>query len=237
MLYLHENLKRFRTEKGLTQEEVAGVLGVSAQAVSRWETGSACPDVELLPSLANFYSVTLDALVGMDRLREEDGLRNVFCETHELVQAGETEKAVETLRRGLRIWPGNAGLLSELSLALTRLGDRVSLTEAAEISERVLETCDNEAIRSTARANLCRIFLGLGETEKARRLARTLPHVWECREVILPEAAPESDGKCMNILFSVLQDRLNGKTPDLMLGHSGKENVSVLAELLEGYHG
>ncbi|MBR4960922.1 MAG: helix-turn-helix transcriptional regulator [Clostridia bacterium] len=40
MLYLHENLRRFRSEKSLTQEEVAGVLGVSAQAVSRWETGA-----------------------------------------------------------------------------------------------------------------------------------------------------------------------------------------------------
>lgn len=237
MLYLHENLRKFRGEKGLTQEEVAAVLGVSPQAVSRWETGSACPDAEFLPSLANFYGVTLDELVGMDRLRDEDSLRNVFCETHDLVQAGEAEKAVETLRRGLRNWPGNAGLLSELALALTGLGDRDSLTEAAGISEKLLLTCENEAIRSTVRANLCRVWLGLGKAEKARCLARTLPHVWECREVLLPEAAPEFSEKCMNILLAVLRDKLGGKTPDLMLGHSGREDVQAIAALLEGYHG
>ena len=65
MLYLHENLRRYRTERGLTQEETAQVFGVSAQAVSRWETGNSCPDVELLPAIANYYGVTLDALVGI----------------------------------------------------------------------------------------------------------------------------------------------------------------------------
>lgn len=237
MLYLHENLRKYRTEKGLTQEEVAGALGVSAQAVSRWETGSACPDVELLPALANYYGITLDALVGMDRLRNEDSLRHVFCETHDLAEAGEVEKAVETLRRGLHLWPGNHGLLSELALALTRLGDRTSLTEAAEISEKLLDVCENEAIRSTVRANLCRVFMGLEENEKAKALARCLPHIWESREVILPETAPEVTEKCRNILLSVLRDRLTEKRPDLMLGHSGKENVSALMTLLEGYRG
>lgn len=237
MLYLHENLRRFRNDRNLTQEEVAGALGVSPQAVSRWETGAACPDVELLPALANFYGVTLDALVGMDRLRDEDSLRQVFCDAHSLVNAGRTEEAAETLRRGLRIWPGNGGLLSELALTLTRLGDRASLTEAADISEKLLEVCENEAIRATVRANLCRIRLGLGEREKAYRLARSLPHIWESREVLLPETAPELAGKCMNILLAVLQDKRNGVTPDLMLGHSGTEDVHAIEILLEGYHG
>ena len=232
MLYLHENLRRYRMERGLTQEETAQVFGVSAQAVSRWETGNSCPDVELLPAIANYYGVTLDALVGMDRLREEDGLRNVFCETHDLVRDGRDAEAVETLRRGLRIWPGNPGLLSELSLALTRVGDPDFLREAAQVSEKLLENCTNEAIRATARANLLRVYTGLGEDEKARSLGRSLPHVWESREVLFPEAAEELTEKCRNILLAVLQDLTLGKTPDLMLGYSGKEDVQGMKALL-----
>lgn len=232
MLYLHENLRRYRTERGLTQEETAQVFGVSAQAVSRWETGNSCPDVELLPAIANYYGVTLDALVGMDRLREEDGLRNVFCETHELVRDGKNAEAVETLRRGLRIWPGNPGLLSELALALTRVGDGESLREAAQLSEKLLECCTNEAIRSTTRANLLRVYVGLGEEEKARGLGSSLPHVWESREVLYPETAEELTEKCRNILLAVLQDLALGKTPDLMLGYNGKEDVQEMKTLL-----
>ena len=55
--------------------------------------------------------------------------------------------------------------------------------------------------------------------------------------MLLPEAAPEFSEKCMNILLAVLRDKLGGKTPDLMLGHSGREDVQAIAALLEGYHG
>ena len=139
---------------------------------------------------------------------------------------------METLRRGLRIWPGNPGLLSELALALTRVGDDDSLREAAQVSEKLLENCTNEAIRSTVRANLLRVYVGLGEEEKARSLGRTLPHVWESREVLLPEAAEEFTEKCRNILLAVLQDLTAGKTPDLMLGYNGKEDVQEMKALL-----
>lgn len=52
MNILSENLKRFRLEKNFTQEEVAGILNVNPQTVSRWECGTTMPDVMLLPQIA-----------------------------------------------------------------------------------------------------------------------------------------------------------------------------------------
>ena len=60
---LGENLKRMRTERGLTQGDLAAVLSVTPQSVSRWETGQAYPDTEMLPVLASYFSVTLDELM------------------------------------------------------------------------------------------------------------------------------------------------------------------------------
>lgn len=57
-----ENLRKFRLEKNYTQERLAGELGISAQAVSRWECGNTLPDVMLLPELARLYGVTVDDL-------------------------------------------------------------------------------------------------------------------------------------------------------------------------------
>lgn len=52
---LGENLKKLRRDKDLTQEELAEILNVSAQSISRWETNMGYPDIELLPALANFF--------------------------------------------------------------------------------------------------------------------------------------------------------------------------------------
>ena len=57
-----DNLRRLRQAKGYTQEQVADHLGVSAQSVSRWETGVTFPDILLLPAIAEHYCVTVDDL-------------------------------------------------------------------------------------------------------------------------------------------------------------------------------
>lgn len=77
---LGENLKRLRTEKGLSQEEVAGQLFLSRQTISKWENNQAEPGVENLKALARLYGVSLDQLLlaestgaPEDILRQEEG--------------------------------------------------------------------------------------------------------------------------------------------------------------------
>ena len=60
------NIAALRKEKGITQEELANALGVSAQAVSKWENNSSCPDVSLLTVIADYFGVTVDALLRSD---------------------------------------------------------------------------------------------------------------------------------------------------------------------------
>ena len=61
---LSENIRKFRTEKNMTQEQLANLLGVSSQAVSKWETSETYPDGSLLVLLANTLEVSLDRLFG-----------------------------------------------------------------------------------------------------------------------------------------------------------------------------
>ena len=60
--HFSHNLRRLRLAKGLTQEQLAAMLGVSIQSISRWECGNTLPDVMLLPEIARLYGVTVDDL-------------------------------------------------------------------------------------------------------------------------------------------------------------------------------
>lgn len=56
-------ISKFRKEKHMTQEELAKLMGVSSQAVSKWETDTSCPDISLLPQLCKVLGVTTDELL------------------------------------------------------------------------------------------------------------------------------------------------------------------------------
>lgn len=85
-LELGRNLRDARHSKGLTQEQVAEMVGVSPQAVSRWENDTAAPDVIMLVGLAMLYDTTTDALMGMHVLRNEQTLRQIHTKALEFVK-------------------------------------------------------------------------------------------------------------------------------------------------------
>ena len=77
-LQIGEKLKELRHKNGVTQDQLAEVLGVSSQSVSRWELGICYPDLELLPVIANYFDITLDDLVGMNKIRSEEMRIRIF---------------------------------------------------------------------------------------------------------------------------------------------------------------
>ena len=66
-----KNIAKYRKAKGLTQEELGAKLGVTNQAVSKWESEVSMPDVMLLPEIANALNITLDDLYGIAKEPEK----------------------------------------------------------------------------------------------------------------------------------------------------------------------
>ena len=81
MIRMVNQLKLMRSRKGMTHEEVAEHIGVSRQAVAKWEKGDTLPDVESCVKLADLYGVPLDALVrGLkDQDNSENGQKMFGC--------------------------------------------------------------------------------------------------------------------------------------------------------------
>ena len=63
-MIIGNNIKRIRQNKGVTQEQLGDSIGVSGQAVSKWENGSALPDIQVLPKLADYFGISIDELMG-----------------------------------------------------------------------------------------------------------------------------------------------------------------------------
>lgn len=182
MIYIAENLRNFRKRLGMTQEDVAEAVFVAPQSVSKWERGETAPDIELLPALAKLLSVSVDALLGVDRIHADKARRDVFGAAHERFEAGDYAGAVDVHREGLRRFPNDAGMMCELALSLAFLPD--GLAEAIGLAERVVNGHGSEKMKHTARAALCLMNAMNGDMESARRLAGNLPHVRESREEV-----------------------------------------------------
>lgn len=69
MVVIANTIARLRRERGMTQEGLAEVIGVSPQTISKWENSTTYPDVALLPVLADVFGVTIDALYGREDAR------------------------------------------------------------------------------------------------------------------------------------------------------------------------
>ena len=65
-LKLNDTICFYRKKQGLTQEELAQRLGVTNQSVSKWESAQCCPDISLLPKLADIFDISIDELFGKD---------------------------------------------------------------------------------------------------------------------------------------------------------------------------
>lgn len=70
MFILNEKISYYRRICGITQSELAEKLGISSAAVSKWEQGTSCPDVALLPQLSDLLNVSIDELFGRHSSKE-----------------------------------------------------------------------------------------------------------------------------------------------------------------------
>lgn len=93
-----EKLVELRTERGVTQEDVAQNLSISNKTISKWENGASMPDLPMLIELSKYYGVTTDALLGLSEVKKQ-GTREEVCSSFKgLDRKQSVLKAFETVR-------------------------------------------------------------------------------------------------------------------------------------------
>lgn len=186
MLHLAENLRKYRLEKDLTQEDVADYLNITPQSVSKWERGETYPDITLLPALANIFETSIDLLIGMDEVRSAEARLKIHAKAHDHLKRNQFDMAERVYRDALLIYPNKPGMILGLASVLALQGQT---EEAIKLTEKGIPLSQNEKQKATMRATLCFLYAKIGQTDRAAKLASELPHTRESREVIYPLVA------------------------------------------------
>ena len=132
-----KKIRNLRLEKEVKQEELAEYLGVSIQAVSKWETEASVPDIALLPGIAVFFGVTIDELFQLSDEAEFERIENMFW--HERRIAPETfDHCVRFLEGVLKNQPKNVRAYSCLAYLYNHRAASDHDT-ASEYAKKVLE--------------------------------------------------------------------------------------------------
>ena len=117
-----EKIKQLRLRDGRKQEDLANALGVSPQAVSRWEANGGYPDMEMIPAIANYFNVSIDELFGYSKDREEKLKRILEKAEKAIVENGDMTECVEMLRTAAEEFPSEPKVYMNLGFALDQHG-------------------------------------------------------------------------------------------------------------------
>ena len=119
------NIYTLRKEKKITQAQLAEKLGVSEQAVSKWENDQCAPDVSLFPIIAEFFGVSIDRLFGYHTSSYNDDVEAIMKAADDSM---DTYKEIEIIGEGLKKYPNSPDLKIYLAFSLSMV-NRMSKDE------------------------------------------------------------------------------------------------------------
>ena len=209
-LDLGNNIRQLRRRDKRTQEALAEALGVTSQAVSRWEAGGSYPDMNLIPSIANFFGVTIDELFGYHNERE-NRINNLVSQIRERKRKNNGadaywDETIALARNALVEFPGNERLMVCLASVLytagySRYGEHhltdaegydiydtqrhkgyEEWTEAVTLYEKALLTLEDGDFRRVAVGELTQLYVNMGMYEKSHALADKAPGIYSTKE-------------------------------------------------------
>ena len=188
-LNIGTKIKELRRRDGRTQEALAEALGVTNQAVSRWESGGSYPDMELLPALADFFSVSIDELLGYKRSEREQELARTKKELERLAEVGSVDERIAYARNAFARYPNDYEIRDHLAVCLyfawEESRDNALFIEIEGLLKTVVEEYRDENTRYDAIGTLIILYRETGQSDKVQELIRLLTPMKYCREFTL----------------------------------------------------
>ncbi len=167
-IYFSENMKCLRKERDLTQDALANFLGVSFQAVSKWERGESYPDIEMLPEIAGYFGVSVDELLGINRAENKKEIRSIIEEYDNLTDA---EKKHGIILKAIKMFPNDFRIqlryMGDLAFRNNGTDYKENLPKIKAIYSNIQKNCRIDTIRICSKRYLAAYYNTLSYCENS----------------------------------------------------------------------
>jgi len=171
---LGNKIRTLRKQKNISQEVLAQYLGVSFQAVSKWESETAMPDITLVPAIASFFGVSTDELFDYNHFDMEKRVNEIIDKSLPFRGVDDAE-CERILREGLKKYPGNDILLNCLiySIPVPERSD-----EVISICKSLIEGTKDDAVKYDACRILAETYHSLGQYDLTKETIAMIPEIY-----------------------------------------------------------
>ena len=219
MIKLGEKIKSLRKQKNISQEVFANYLGVSFQAVSKWENSMTMPDVTLIPAIASFFGVSTDELFDFN-LYEAEKQVDAICHEAYQYRFSDPAESERILREGLQRFPGNDIILNNL---LYTLDYQARADEVITLCKSLIESTKDDSVKYDACRILAMCYEQNGQHDLIQPTLEIIPEIYFTKLGLMAcllngETSYESAQKQKNISAEDLINML------IIIGKHLKEN-------------
>lgn len=170
-----EKIKALRKHRNVSQESLARALGVTFQAVSKWETNTTAPDVSLIPAIASYFGVSIDELFDYNVLENEKKI-DTICREAARYRFDDPVRAEKILREGLKQFPANETILTVLVYVLWAIPGRDQ--ELIETCKMLIDCTTIEGVRCDALRILAEAYHRTGKTDQIPPVLDQIPEFY-----------------------------------------------------------
>ena len=173
-ILIGKRIKDLRKERHMTQEKLAELIGISFQAVSKWENNIALPDITLVPKLAQIFGVSIDELFSYNQKEIRAEIERYVIDARKYIE-NDHEKGRAILEEALKKYPENDILLDNLLYFLNYSTDP---DETIRIANKLIERTTDNSIRYDALRFLAYAYHAKGDTDSAVAALDQLPQIY-----------------------------------------------------------
>jgi len=174
MIKLGEKIKSLRKQKNISQEVFASYLGVSFQAVSKWENGNTMPDITMIPAIASYFGVSTDELFDFNLFETEKEVKAICNEAYKY-RFSDRVKSERILRDGLQRFPGNDVILNNL---LYTLDYQTRADEVVTLCKTLIESTKDDSVKYDACRILASCYKENGQNDLVKPTLELIPEIY-----------------------------------------------------------